>query len=69
TREHIIQSCELYSEHRHILWEASQDLDLVELLGEEEGIEATVEFIQTSGAFSKMGRNRKETEEPRKEED
>ncbi|KIK61877.1 hypothetical protein GYMLUDRAFT_243044 [Collybiopsis luxurians FD-317 M1] len=65
----LIRKMRNQAEYRHILWEASEDLDLAELLGEEEGIEATAEFIQTSGAFSKTGKNRKEMEEPRKEEE
>ncbi|KAF5366508.1 hypothetical protein D9757_012170 [Collybiopsis confluens] len=69
TREHILQSCKTYNDHRHILWDASDDLNLEELLGTEEGIEAVAEFIKTSGAFSKTGRTRQDTKEPEPDEE
>ncbi|KIK60878.1 hypothetical protein GYMLUDRAFT_129129, partial [Collybiopsis luxurians FD-317 M1] len=57
TREHIIQSCELYSECRRILLDASKVSTWENLRGEE-GIEVIAEFISASGVLTKMGRNR-----------
>ncbi|KAF5317465.1 hypothetical protein D9758_018045 [Tetrapyrgos nigripes] len=53
TRDHILCSCPFYEPHRDLLREASENLELPELLGSKEGIEALTEFIQKSGAFTK----------------
>ncbi|KAJ3849803.1 hypothetical protein EV368DRAFT_18718, partial [Lentinula lateritia] len=53
TRDHIIQTCEIYDDYRDLLWNVSDDLDIGEILGTEEGIEALAEFIEKSGAFKK----------------
>ncbi|KAJ3812530.1 hypothetical protein F5876DRAFT_74738 [Lentinula aff. lateritia] len=46
----------------------SDDLDMGEILGTEEGIEALAEFIETSGAFKKTGQLTLEIMEPRLED-
>ncbi|KAJ3865979.1 hypothetical protein EV359DRAFT_27801, partial [Lentinula novae-zelandiae] len=65
TRDHIIQTCEIYDDYRDLLWNVSDDLDIGEILGTEEGIEALAEFIEKSGAFKKTGQLTPEITEPR----
>ncbi|KAG6805073.1 hypothetical protein H0H92_004994, partial [Tricholoma furcatifolium] len=57
TREHILTECELYEEHREILREVDNDLDIGLLLGTEDGIKALLvaKFLALSGAFTKTG--------------
>lgn len=54
TRQHILQSCPLYSSHRHILRKISPTISLPVILGTEQGIKALARFIEKSDAFSKI---------------
>jgi ribonuclease HI len=54
TREHIIQGCPLYDEHRSTLRAAVPDLSMKKLLATKKGIVALADFIGASGAFSKI---------------
>ncbi|KAF5350420.1 hypothetical protein D9758_012444 [Tetrapyrgos nigripes] len=56
TREHVLCDCPIYEPHRDILRGASENLEMPELLGTKDGIEALTEFIQKSGAFTKTGK-------------
>ncbi|KAJ3871286.1 hypothetical protein F5051DRAFT_315518, partial [Lentinula edodes] len=64
----IIQTCKIYDDYRDLLWDVSDDLDMGEILGTEEGIEALAEFIEKSGAFKKTGQLTSEIREPRPED-
>ena len=55
TREHLLRECTKYSQHRHILQEASETIALPTLLGTKEGIQALIAFLKKSGAFSRTG--------------
>lgn len=60
TREHIVQHCPRYAEHRHILAEADKTLAWENWqfcrLGEPESyLPSLHEFCRKSGAFSKLG--------------
>lgn len=68
TRKHIIQDCPRYAAHRHLLREASKEIDLPTILGADEGIDALAKFIQASGAFTKSGEPRPDAEEEQDEE-
>jgi hypothetical protein len=63
TREHILQSCERYEAHRHILRQISPTIDLPVILGTLSGIKALSKFIAKTGAFSKGGEEVLEVEE------
>lgn len=55
TRRHILCACPLYEEHRHILLDASADLEVSELLGTQPGLLAVAQFCAKTGAFSLTG--------------
>jgi hypothetical protein len=63
TREHILQSCERYETHRHILRHVSPTIDLPVILGTLRGTKALSKFIAKTGAFSKGGEEVLEVEE------
>ncbi|KAF5377839.1 hypothetical protein D9615_006682 [Tricholomella constricta] len=64
TREHIITTCPIYDDHRHILTEDYPELDLKDILGTKNGIEALAKFIKQSGAFTKTGAPRHDSAQP-----
>jgi ribonuclease HI len=64
TREHILRDCPKYQTHRHILEEVSRDISLPEILGTEKGIEALIDFLEESGAFTKTGKPTPKPREP-----
>lgn len=53
SREHILRECLFESRYRHFLREEVPDLNLADILGTIEGIDALASFIQHSGAFTK----------------
>ncbi|KAJ7479312.1 hypothetical protein B0H11DRAFT_2280857 [Mycena galericulata] len=71
TREHILRDCEKYDEHRGVLREVSNQISIPDILGTEKGIQALAKFLESSGAFTKTGQPRHETEPlpPEDEED
>ncbi|KAG6889956.1 hypothetical protein C0992_003436 [Termitomyces sp. T32_za158] len=69
TREHVIQTCPEYEEHRHILREVDEQLELRILLGTKEGLEATAKFLAKSSAFTKTGKKRERRTTPTEEDD
>ncbi|KAJ7241636.1 hypothetical protein C8J57DRAFT_91139 [Mycena rebaudengoi] len=69
TREHLLRECGTYEEHRGILRETSAQLSLPDILGTEKGIRALSGFLEKSGAVTKTGRLRRETEPLTLEED
>lgn len=64
TREHVILECPRYEEHRDILREADERMDLGRLLGTKDGIEAMVKFLGKTGAFTKTGTKKTERTVP-----
>jgi len=54
TRQHILQDCEEFDEHRHILTDVDETLSMTELLGTEDGIAALAAFLNASSAFRKQ---------------
>jgi hypothetical protein len=64
TREHILRDCPKYQTHRHILEEESRDISLPEILGTEKGIEALIDFLEESGAFTKTWKPISKPREP-----
>ncbi|KAG6867226.1 hypothetical protein C0993_005414 [Termitomyces sp. T159_Od127] len=64
TREHVLKECPNYDDHRHILKEADEQMELGILLGTKEGIEATAKFLAKSGAFMKTGKKRVQKPKP-----
>ncbi|KNZ73023.1 hypothetical protein J132_01408 [Termitomyces sp. J132] len=68
TREHILQACTNYDEHRHILREADEQMELGILLGTKKGLEATAKFLAKSGAFTKTGKRREQKTTPEEED-
>ena len=64
TREHLLCECPQYEDQRHVLREASRDLSLPEILGTKDGIAALAKFLEASGAFTKTGKPRRDTELP-----
>ncbi|KAJ3831292.1 hypothetical protein F5878DRAFT_549730 [Lentinula raphanica] len=64
TREHILRECPRYEDFRYVLQKVSQDICLADILGKEEGIEALIEFLDLSGAFTVTGRPRNQPEPP-----
>ncbi|KAF7373478.1 Reverse transcriptase from mobile element jockey protein [Mycena sanguinolenta] len=64
TREHLLCECPRYEDQRHVLRETSRDLSLPEILGTKDGIAALAKFLEASGAFTKTGKPRRETELP-----
>ena len=65
TREHIIRECTIYEEHRKILQEADENMELGILLGSKEGLEAMSKFLGRTGAFTKTGKMPAERKRPR----
>ncbi|KAG8938930.1 hypothetical protein FRC03_006796, partial [Tulasnella sp. 419] len=59
TRKHILQLCPRFDQHRHILEEASAELNLETLLGTQQGIMALADFIKATKAFTKQDFNRR----------
>jgi len=55
TREHILRDCPRYEAHRHHLQAVSRDISMPEILGTAEGVEALVNFVRSSGAFTRTG--------------
>ncbi|KAF8591330.1 hypothetical protein K439DRAFT_1263405, partial [Ramaria rubella] len=55
TRTHILCTCPRYDKHRHILDTAVPSGHIADILGMPEGINALVNFITASGAFTKTG--------------
>jgi hypothetical protein len=62
TREHILRECEKYAQYRDLLGDASPELSLPEILGTEKGLQALAKFLEASGAFTKTGQPRRETQ-------
>ena len=54
TRDHILASCPLYENHRHILKDASEDIVTSDILGTTEGVEALIKFLDATNAFKKQ---------------
>jgi hypothetical protein len=54
-RRHILNSCDEYIQHHHILSHASRTRDPAILLGSVKGLLATAKFLKTSGAFTTDG--------------
>ena len=69
TREHILRECTRYSQHRHILREASATVSLPTILGSKEGIQALTLFLKKSGAFTQSGNLKQPTQLPKFEDE
>jgi ribonuclease HI len=69
TREHILTTCPQYEESRDILRAVSQDIVLTEILGTKEGIDALIQFLRESGAFTRTGQAREPRDQPRWEDE
>ncbi|KAJ7219945.1 hypothetical protein GGX14DRAFT_432501 [Mycena pura] len=64
TREHLLCECPQYENQRGILQGASRDMALPEILGTKGGVAALAKFLEATGAFTKTGKARRETELP-----
>ncbi|KIK57338.1 hypothetical protein GYMLUDRAFT_122374, partial [Collybiopsis luxurians FD-317 M1] len=64
TQEHILRVYPRYERDRYLLRKVSDTVNLADILGSEEGIEALISFIEKSGAFTRDGSPRKEKSEP-----
>ncbi len=58
TREHIIRDCPRYNGYREGLCKVSRDIHLPDILGTKEGIETLALFLEKSGAFGCIHKNR-----------
>ncbi|KAG6881479.1 hypothetical protein C0993_001319 [Termitomyces sp. T159_Od127] len=68
TREHVIKECPEYEDHRPILREADEQMELGVLLGTKEGLEAMAKFLTKTGAFTKTGKKRAPNAKPEEED-
>ncbi|KAF9552609.1 hypothetical protein CPC08DRAFT_592025, partial [Agrocybe pediades] len=64
TRHHILTTCPKYDTQRIHLHRFSRDVFLPEVLGTELGIKALTLFLATSGAFTLLGDERGERQNP-----
>src|SRR5215472_14978006 len=55
-RRHILNNCDEYADHHHLLSHASQTRDPTILLGSTKGLLAVAKFLKASGAFTADGR-------------
>jgi hypothetical protein len=54
-RRHVLNSCDEYISHHHILADGSRTRDPTILLGSTKGLLAVAKFLKTSGAFTRDG--------------
>ena len=54
-RRHVLNACDEYLPHHHLLAQASRARDPTILLGSTKGLLATAKFLKASGAFTSDG--------------